>query len=259
MPGGSIPSESRALEDLLVLISGGGGALGIAICQELIGLGARVVVADIGPPPAEWADAALAPRHEVCDVADESAVASLLARLTSEMKLPDVVCCHAGVVHDHPILDYPVEEFDQLLRANLRGAFVLAQQASRLWIENNAPGHLIFTASWVAGVPWPGIAPYAASKAAVVSLMKSFAAELAPAGIRANAISPGIVSGGMARRQWETNPEYRQRAERVIALGALQDPASVARAFALMCGPDFAYSTGSVLTIDGGCSLSMLG
>jgi NAD(P)-dependent dehydrogenase (short-subunit alcohol dehydrogenase family) len=257
MPTG--PGHGGPLDGLRVLVSGGAGAIGTAVCAELLRQGARVVVADVRPPDKDWPGAPVPPRHETCDVADEATVGQLLSKLAAEGELPDVVCCHAGVNHEHPVTDFPMAEFDEIFRVNVRGAFVLAQSAARLWQERQVPGHLIFTTSWVAGIPWPGIAPYAASKAAVVSLMKSFAAELAATGIRANAIAPGIVSAGLARQQWDTSPEYRKLAQQAIALGTLQEPASVARALALMCTPDLAYMTGSVLTIDGGCSLSMLG
>lgn len=169
-----------------------------------------------------------------------------------------MVCCHAGVAGEYPVADFPLDAFDEIFRVNVRAAFVLAGHAARLWRDRGTPGHLIFTSSWVAGRPWPGIAPYAASKAAMESLMRSFAAELAPAGIRANAVAPGIVAAGMAQHQWDTSPEYRALATSAIAAGRLQEPASVAAAVATLCSPDLAYMTGSVLTIDGGCSLRLL-
>lgn len=173
-------------------------------------------------------------------------------------QLPTTVCCHAGIVDAYPVLDYPLEAFDELFRVNLRGAFVLAQAAARHWKTAGTGGHLIFTSSWVQDHPWPEIAPYSASKAALYSLMRSFAKELAPLGIRANAVLPGIAAVGMARRQWDEDAGYRQRAQQVIALGRLQDPRSIADAFAFLCSPSAAYMTGSALRVDGGCSLGGL-
>ena len=248
---------SESISGRRILISGGSGALGTAICRELLGRGASIVIADPRPPPESWARDE-APRYEECDAGDPESVARLMDALVRSEWIPDIVCCHAGVAYDHPIVDFPLAEFDDTFRVNVRAAFILAQHTAHLWREHGIAGHLIFTTSWVAGLPWPGIAPYAASKAAVISLMKSFAAELAPDGIRANAIAPGIVSAGMAREQWDNNPDYRDLAGRVIALGRLQEPASVALAVATLCSPAFAYMTGSVLTVDGGCSLGML-
>jgi NAD(P)-dependent dehydrogenase (short-subunit alcohol dehydrogenase family) len=109
--------------------------------------------------------------------------------------------------------------------------------------------------AWVQDVPWPEITPYTISKSALKATMRGFARELAPRGIRANAIAPGIVAVGMAKRQWDTDPEYRARAERAIPLGHMQPPESVAHAFLFLCSEMASYMTGSVLLVDGGCSL----
>src|SRR5262249_25389526 len=127
-------------------------------------------------------------------------VERLFDEVTQAVGLPNVVCCHAGMVDAFPVDQYPVERFDALMSLNLHAAFVVARAASRRWIANQVPGLLIFTTSWVQDVPWPEITPYNASKAALKALMRGFARELAPHNIRANAIAPGIVAVGMAKR-----------------------------------------------------------
>ena len=84
--------------------------------------------------------------------------------------------------------------------------------------------------------------------------MRGFARELAPK-IRANAVAPGIVAVGLAKRQWDTDPSYRARASKAIPLGDMQPPESVADAFVFLCSSMANYMTGSVLVVDGGCSL----
>ena len=170
-------------------------------------------------------------------------------------RVPDTVLCHAGIVESHPIDDCPVEAFDRTIGTNIRSGFLLARAASSVWKSTQAKGHLIFTSSWVAESQWPGIAPYGALKAAMNSPMRSFARELAPFGIRANAVAPGIVGASMAQRQWDTEPDYRQRAQKAIPLGALQSTDSVANAFLFLASGMANYMTGSVLVVDGGCSL----
>ncbi len=86
-------------------------------------------------------------------------------------------------------------------------------------------------------------------------LMRSFARELADKGIRADALAPGIVSVGMAKRQWDADPSYRARAQKAIPSGSMQPLESVADAFLFLCSPAAEYMTGSVLLVDGGCSL----
>ena len=98
-----------------------------------------------------------------------------------------------------PLLEYTDDERDETMAVNVRTAFLLGKAASQAMLDDEVAGHLIFTISWVADVPWPEIGPYNASKAAMKQLMRSFAHELADKGIRANAIAPGIVSVGLAK------------------------------------------------------------
>jgi NAD(P)-dependent dehydrogenase (short-subunit alcohol dehydrogenase family) len=246
------------LSNELVVVSGGAGALGEYICPRLAGCGAIVVSVDVTN---RSVDALEELEDRICGYRADVTVAGDVHRLFDLVqrryrRLPTTVCCHAGIVGSYPILEYPEDAFDELFKVNVKGAFVLAQIASKRWREAGSLGHLIFTSSWAQDYPWSEIAPYCASKAAVYSLMRSFAKELAPFGIRANAILPGIVSAGMARRQWDKDPSYRRRAQSAIALGELQDPNSVADAFAFLCSGLASYMTGSPLLVDGGCSIS---
>jgi NAD(P)-dependent dehydrogenase (short-subunit alcohol dehydrogenase family) len=244
-----------------VLITGGCGAIGRVIVRTLADHGARVAVNDILPE-----DEALRilveagiengkVRYFQADVRQLQQVESLLQTVESVIGMPNVVCLHAGMAEAYPIDQYPVAAFDAILDLNLRAAFLAAQAATRRWIALDMQGHLIFTTSWVQDVPWPEITPYTVSKAGMKALMRGFARELAPKGIRANAVAPGIVGVGMARRQWDSDPSYRARAQKAIPLGDLQTPESVAHAFLFLCSRLAAYMTGSVLLVDGGCSL----
>lgn len=244
-----------------VLITGGCGAIGQVVVRELAAHGAQLVVNDVVPE--EEATSALALPSSVhervvylrADVTQPEQVHSLFDRAVASLGVPDVVCCHAGLVNSHPVDRYPTEEFDQLMSLNLRSSFLVAQAASRRWIDANQPGHLIFTTSWVEDVPWPEITPYTVSKAGLKAMMRGFARELAPKRIRANAVAPGIVGVGLAKRQWDTDPTYRRRAEKAIPLGYMQPPETVAYGFLYLCSDMASYTTGTVLLVDGGCSL----
>lgn len=225
------PSNPLGLTDRVVLVSGGAGAIGRVIVETLHRFGATVVVNDVLPTTDARAVLPAGDRvvYLSADTADQQAVDGLLDDCVRELgRLPDAVCCHAGVAASHPVHEFPLDEFDQLVRVNLRAAYVLARAAAARWVADGVAGQLVFTTSWVQDVPWPGIAPYSATKAALKSLTRSFARELAPNGIRANAVAPGIVAAGMAKRQWHTEPDYRARAQRAIPVGYLQPPQSVA-------------------------------
>ncbi|MCC6167901.1 MAG: SDR family oxidoreductase [Caldilineaceae bacterium] len=247
-----------------VLITGGAGAIGQVITATLAAHGAQVAVNDVLPDAEGQAIVAAVagldvPADRVAyfrgDAADPAAAERCLDAVTAAWGMPQVVACHAGMVDAYPVTEYPLDRFDLLMQVNVRAAFVMAQAAARRWATAGTPGLLLFTTSWVQDVPWPEITPYNASKAAMKTMMRGFARELAPQGIRANAIAPGIVGVGMAKRQWDTDPSYRARAQKAIPLGALQDPQSVANAFLFLCSDLAAYMTGSVLLVDGGCSL----
>lgn len=248
-------SDPLDLSDRLVLLSGGAGALGAAISATLTEHAADVVIADIAVD--DCIDVSRPGHLDVKADCAEPADVDRVFDLCEEAfgRLPDTVALHAGTVTSHPVDQFPVADFDSLFRSNVRSSFVLAQAISQRWIATDLPGSLIFTTSWVQDVPWPGIAPYSASKAAIRSLMRSFARELAPHGIRANALAPGIVGAGLAQRQWDTEPDYRARASKAIPIGYLQPTQSVADAFLFLASPLAAYMTGSTLLVDGGCSL----
>ena len=107
----------------------------------------------------------------------------------------------------------------------------------------------------MADVPWPEITPYTASKAALKQMARGFARELVTKNIRANVVAPGIVAVGLAKRQWDTDPSYRARAGKAIPLGYMQPPETIAHTFLFLCSHMADYMTGSVLLVDGGCSL----
>jgi NAD(P)-dependent dehydrogenase (short-subunit alcohol dehydrogenase family) len=249
------------LKDRVVVLTGGCGAIGRIIVKELAAHNARVAVNDIleesdSAPILTAADPS-GKRTAYCkaNASDPDEVSALFDRVEAHWGLPDVVCCHAGMVDAHPVEQYPIDGFDKIIDVNLRAAFATAQEISRRWKAAAKPGHLIFTTSWVQDVPWPEITPYTTSKAGMKAMMRGYARELAADNIRANAVAPGIVAVGLAKRQWDTDPSYKARAQKAIPLGFMQPPETVAHAFLYLCSDMAKYMTGSVLLVDGGCSL----
>jgi NAD(P)-dependent dehydrogenase (short-subunit alcohol dehydrogenase family) len=249
------------LSEMHVAISGGAGVLGLAIVKGLTEHGARVSINDVVENArAEDAFAkAQIPAERVQyirgDLSKTEDAKRFVRGARDKFGAIHTALCHAGVVVPGPLLEVTEEGWDKTLDSNLKSAFLLGSEAAKSMLEDGVKGHLIFTTSWVSETPWPGIAPYIASKAGMHQLMRSFARELAEEGIRANAVAPGIVRAGMALRQWETEPDYRARAQKAIPLGKLQPVESVVDAFLFLCSEAASYMTGSVLVVDGGCSL----
>jgi NAD(P)-dependent dehydrogenase (short-subunit alcohol dehydrogenase family) len=250
-----------ALSGRHIVISGGCGAIGVGVVKKLTDHGANVTVNDIlelAEAEARLRASEVRPEHASyvkADLTQAGEVETFVQAARARFGPIHTALCHVGMVIAKPLLEFSVEEWDRTMAVNVRTAFLLGQAAARAMRADGIAGQLVFTLSWVADVPWPEIGPYNASKAAMKQLMRSFARELADKGIRANAVAPGIVSVGMAKRQWDTDPGYRARAQKAIPLGQMQPLESVADAFLFLCSPAADYMTGSVLLVDGGCSL----
>jgi NAD(P)-dependent dehydrogenase (short-subunit alcohol dehydrogenase family) len=236
----------RVAPGLGVAITGGAGDIGRAITRELLGHGCAVTLLDLHEAELDGA------RSIAVDVRDHAAVAEALATVDPL----DVAIGNAGIVESAPFLDITPEQWRRHLDVNLTGCFNLGQAAARIMVARGTAGRILFTSSWVQDVAWPEIAAYSASKAGLRMLTRSMAAELARHGILVNAIAPGIVEAGMARHQLETEPQYAARAAKAVPLGYLQRPEQVARSVAALCSDACDYMTGSVLLVDGGCSVA---
>jgi NAD(P)-dependent dehydrogenase (short-subunit alcohol dehydrogenase family) len=164
----------------------------------------------------------------------------------------------AATVTAQPFLEIEHEAWVRQIDINLNGSFVASQAAAKRMAAEKVKGQIIFISSWVASRPWPEITAYTASKAGVDQLMRQVALELAPLGIRANAIAPGIVKAGLAKGQLENEPAYAARVATAIPLGELQEASDIAQAVVFMASPGAATMTGSVLIIDGGCTLGQV-
>ncbi len=244
-----------------ILITGGLGAIGRVIVSRLLEVSASVAVNDVLPEDraarlieeAGWDSARCA--YLRADVTKPEEARGLVDEARTRLARLDVALCHAGMVHSSPILDYSVEDWDKTLDLNLKGAFLVAQAAARTMVAHGTQGKIVFTSSWVQDVPWPDITPYNVSKSGIKMLMRGMARELAGKGIRVNSVAPGIVAAGLAKRQWDAEPDYRRLAQRAIPLGAMQPPESVADAVIFLCSHASDYMTGATLLVDGGCSL----
>ena len=244
-----------------ILITGGLGAIGRVVVERLLEFSATVAVNDI----VEEGEAAEVIRSSgwpgdrclyfKADVTRPDEARSLVEKAAAAMGRLDVAICHAGVAQTHAILDVSSDDWDRIQNVNLKGAFLVAQAAARKMIAAGIEGKIVFTSSWVQDFPWPDITPYTVSKSGMKMLMRGMGRELAAKGIRVNAMAPGIVGVGMAKRQWDNEPDFRRRAEKAIPLGALQTPESVADAMIFLCSDASDYMTGSTLLVDGGCSL----
>lgn len=242
------------------VVTGGAGDIGSEIARQLAAEEWEVWILDIvdndrGEAKARDISTSKSSVHYVrADQRDPVAIDSALATPPRV----DLLVVTAATVVAQPFLEIDVENWSKQIDINLTGSFVASQSAARRMAKDKVKGHIIFVSSWVANRPWPEISAYSTSKAGVDQLMRQIALELAPLGIRANAIAPGIVKAGLAKGQLENEPAYAARVATAIPLGELQEAEDVAQAVVFMASPKSSTMTGSVLTIDGGCSLGQI-
>jgi NAD(P)-dependent dehydrogenase (short-subunit alcohol dehydrogenase family) len=241
-----------------IAVSGALGGIGLPLLKHLSSLGAQLIAIDIAPQV--QGEKVLAQNqlsnlaYHQLDITDEAAVQTF-GKEQVDSNSPSALVNLAAVVTSGDLVTQSKEALTRGFEVNVVGQILLTNIFVNHWIKNKTPGNIVFTSSWIDHIPWPGVTPYAASKAAIVAIARGYARENAKYGIRANIISPGIVDVGMAAKQWRDEPDYQLRAKRAIPLGSLQDAMSVAQGIAFLLSDNSTYMSGSNLLIDGGASL----
>lgn len=248
-----------SLDNRVVLITGGCGDIGRATVAAFLREGAVVVATDtLGSGEARAtldAGGLFAADYHCCDVRDRAAVADVIAKVVAGRGRLDVVVANAGITRSTPILEVSPQEWSEVLDVNLSGAYHVAQEGARAMVRAGTPGVLLFTGSWVGEVPSRGLLPYCVSKAGVQMLARCMALELAPRGIRANVVAPGVLDAGVSARIFREFPERRAPFQQMIPMGRLGTADQVAQALVFLASDAAAYITGSTLLVDGGASL----
>ena len=242
-----------------VLITGGCGDIGVATAAAFAAAGYSVCALDLLADAAgrQTLDAAGLPEagYLRCDVRDRDAVRQAVAAVEREHGGVDVLIANAGITRSTPALAVSEEEWRQVLGVNLDGAFHAAQEAAASMVRLGRSGVLLFTGSWVGEVPSRGLLPYCVSKAGMAMLARCLALELAPHGIRANVVAPGVLDAGVSAQIFRQFPERRAPFEALVPLGSLGTAAQVAEALLFLASDAAAYVTGTTLLVDGGASL----
>jgi NAD(P)-dependent dehydrogenase (short-subunit alcohol dehydrogenase family) len=239
----------------LVLVTGAGHGLGAAIARHAAGGGARVGVLDLDATAAEEVAAGLPDAVALAaDTTDEAAVEGVLDTLGDA---PDAVVCNAGIVRFGPLKDLALSDWRAVVDVNLTGTFVTARAAARRMMDAGKRGAIVSIASMNGVAPGPNAGAYAATKAGVMMLTQQMAVEWGPAGIRCNAVAPGMIDAGMSAPIF-ADPEFRQRRESKVPLGRLGTADDIARAVTWLLSDAADYVTGQTLLVDGGVTMSII-
>lgn len=237
------------LANKTAIVTGAGSGFGAGIARRFAQEGARVLVADINADAAKDIAGQIGATPWIVDVADNSSI----RRMAGKLPDPDIIVNNAGITHlPKPMEEVEEEEFDRVLAVNAKSVYLMARHFVPA-MKARGSGAILNIASTAGVSPRPNLNWYNASKGWMITATKAMAVELAPHGIRVNALNP--VAGEtplLASFMGEDTPEMRAKFLSTIPLGRFSTPDDLANAALFLCSDEASMITGVGLEVDGG-------
>ena len=240
-------------ENKVVLVTGAARGIGFACAKAFANEGARVALVDTLEDTGQEAATSLGPAalFVPCDVGDKKRVDGMLAQVTEVLGPIDVLVSNAGISIPKSFLELTEKDFDDVLRVNLKGTFLVVQAVAKNMVQQRIKGAIVTMSSVNAVMAIPEILPYAASKGGINQLTKAAALSLIKHGIRVNAVGPGSIDTGMLTATNATE-EAMARVMSRTPIGRIGEPAEVASTVLFLASEEASYITGQTIYIDGG-------
>ena len=244
-----------SLDGRVALVAGAASGIGRAAARGLAAAGATTLCADLSEQGANQTAAEIRgdggkAEALTLDITDPTSVASAVKLIQEKHRQVHVLVSTPAVNVRKPLLSYTGDEFDKVIRLNLKGTFLIAQAVGRMMHENKA-GSIILLSSIRSVTVEPGQGVYAATKAGLVQLARTFAAEFGSAGVRVNCIAPGIVETPLTA-PIKSRPEWYNAYATKNALGRWASADEMAGPIVFLASDASSYVTGAVLFVDGG-------
>ena len=240
------------LDRKVAIVTGATQGIGLACAQRLVQEGAHVMLVDI-KPQGEDITAALgeSARFFAADVSQKADVDAMIAATIAAFGRIDILVNNAGVTHAADFLDLSEDDFDRVLRINLKSMFLCSQAAARHMVTQQS-GSIINMSSVNSELAIPNQVPYVVSKGGVNQLTKVMSLSLAQHGIRVNGVGPGTILTELAKKAVLGSNEARNTILSRTPLGRCGEPEEIASVVAFLASDDASYMTGQTMYVDGG-------
>jgi len=247
-PGSSV---SFGLRDRVCLVTGGAQGIGEACARRFAAEAAQVVIADVDDARGRALADELGALYLHCDVGDKAQVDALVAATLKALGRIDVLVNNAGIFRAAEFLEVSEEDFDAVLRVNLKGSFMVGQAVARVMAAAGR-GSIVNMSSVNAVLAIPTIASYNLSKGGINQLTRVMALALVDKGIRVNAVAPGTIATELAAKAVLTSPEAEARVMSRTPMRRFGQPSEVADTVAYLASDAASYITGEIVVVDGG-------
>ena len=244
------------LKDKIAIVTGATQGIGLACAEALLGAGAKVVMSDVADGAAIARRLGPNASFVTCDVGDKRQVEALIAAAVAQHGRLDIMVSNAGISHSADFLELREEDWDRVIRVNLKGVFLTGQAAARQMVKQGKPAAgtyaIINMSSVNAVLAIPTIPAYVASKGGVNQLTKVMALSLIDHGIRVNAIGPGTIATDLAKASVLASEEARRRVMSRTPMKRLGEPSEIGAVAVFLASDDSSYITGTTIYPDGG-------